>query len=91
MSSNKTRDFERDISRLGNIFEYSLCRKSYHECLEHLYTLESGSKDFARRAIISSKINLLQELKIRKHMPLNECHDEYLGDCPVHGEEHAQH
>lgn len=79
---NKIRGIQREISRIGDTFQLSLCHKSYSDCIDSLQKSANKSLDERNRAILLSKINLLHELSLRKSMPLQECYEEYLGMIP---------
>ena len=67
-------------TKVGNFVEQSLCTKSVQECL---FYLRSKSKDARRRGNTKSAdcseqmLSLLEELQVRKILPLDEASDYY--------------
>ena len=67
-------------TKVGNFVEQSLCTKSAQECL---FYLRSKSKDARRRGNTKSAdcseqmLSLLEELQVRKILPLHEASDYY--------------
>ena len=81
--SNIARTEQRTETRLGKVLQYSLCRKTCVETLSHLRNLHKNCSIPLKKAILWSKINLLQELNTRQHMQLHEFYDKYLGMLPA--------
>ena len=82
-ATNLSRSNTRKTSRLGEIFQLSLCRKSYEKCVEHLNTQINKSTSDSAKAKLYSKLNLLHELKLKGNISLQECYEEYLGMIPI--------
>lgn len=77
--AHQARKLLRETTTIGQHFQLSNCLLSSEGCVNHLQRLIENSTSENSKLKLRSKINLLCELQIVNHMPLDLAFEEYIG------------